>query len=998
MSWQLLQAAITAGDEKSAATLITAFSEVRKRYPNIRLERSEDIINYPDPKTGMSPLMLAVQKDNLAIVQQLLAAGAAAGYTYSNNSLKASISVFGYIDEKKPNSLAIFKQLVTHFCSPPSRSQELLLRALGIAADLKAIDYLNTFLQIVLQEIPDFDLNRCVREGLPPALSLAAAHGNTEQVKILLKAGASAKTKDQQYATALIHACYSAHDECVEALLECKEAADIDARDKKGLTALFHTVNNNKNVQQRVRIAELLLDSKANPEICTNEGVSVLVAAQHNGLHPIVNKLRRNHVGMYPEVMHKLDGSTYEVTWWTLRSLWQLGADINVAEEKTGDTPILRAIGARISLATIFAEPEIADVKADAKSDSKDAPLPPIKIIPPDFKKANKADETPLQAAITALKDAQKEKISLENISYLLQRQVAVIDDEILEMAFQYKDKYFYKELLFLLLRNPNRVVIVDGFLLNKIVFHLISKIETAEATTQTEKIIKILLMLSPPGHAWRSPVYGRFPFYNLSIFHFTAVMSNLNWFKFFCRELQPAQEQLMEFIDTDYFDYVFNFKTYRGHVFDIMCQAHGERDPKEHLSAFQEVPGMNSSYLIQTSSDMKTSTKATFYFKYKVVQDWLKTQDSAAKPAKPKVSKDAKNEKATVVQELSLIANPIKISVALLFEMALPKSNQLLAQQLIYLCAHGTQQDLDQFLQKIPAGRRDFIFVFLDSANKKIYKPTFHWVFDFVNSHIDRGKLLDWFLEIATHTVLHRVSSDQNTLSKKTLSQSCTDPELLHKLKAKEQQANLTDYYLYLMRRKTRWVDLHNDKDFNDRFAIFKKIINALIDGKISDAIAAIKEGAKVTSTLNPFQSENNTKILKKLLYVAENGDAKTTASDAQQSQEHPLTKMFVQFKKFIESDAEKKNYLESIFPKLFGAEAMVPVVDAKTNPNLSQVGDKKDTKDNKPTGQGTATIGALPVVYPSPVLMGATATAIPTNVALVVPSAAPAIRFVSS
>ena len=72
------------------------------------------------------------------------------------------------------------------------------------------------------------DVNATDKEG-DPALNLAAGHGHTDTVCLLLEHGATPTARDHQRATPLTFACLNGHTLCAKALLKAKADGEAAA-------------------------------------------------------------------------------------------------------------------------------------------------------------------------------------------------------------------------------------------------------------------------------------------------------------------------------------------------------------------------------------------------------------------------------------------------------------------------------------------------------------------------------------------------------------------------------------------------------------------------------------------------------------------------------------------------------------------------------------------------------------------------------------------------
>jgi ankyrin repeat protein len=106
-------------------------------------------------------------------------------------------------------------------------------------------------------------------QGGRTPLSNAVIGGQSEVVKMLLRAGASFATSDKQGYTPLHHAAQRHSVDLAHLLLDA--GADVDAKDIFGNTPLFRAVF---ECRGRGEVIELLLNAGANQNSENNSGVS----------------------------------------------------------------------------------------------------------------------------------------------------------------------------------------------------------------------------------------------------------------------------------------------------------------------------------------------------------------------------------------------------------------------------------------------------------------------------------------------------------------------------------------------------------------------------------------------------------------------------------------------------------------------------------------------------------------------------------------------------
>jgi len=126
-----------------------------------------------------------------------------------------------------------------------------------------------------------------VREAAGGGLSLvsAAALGDVDTVKKLLRKGADPNQPEKRDTTPLLAAVVANHQDVVEALLG--EGADIEKATANGVTPLFAAVLLNHE-----DLAMFLLDRGASPHAKNSAGATVLAIASQHNLQRVVDKIR----------------------------------------------------------------------------------------------------------------------------------------------------------------------------------------------------------------------------------------------------------------------------------------------------------------------------------------------------------------------------------------------------------------------------------------------------------------------------------------------------------------------------------------------------------------------------------------------------------------------------------------------------------------------------------------------------------------------------------
>ena len=121
------------------------------------------------------------------------------------------------------------------------------------------------------------------------AFLVAGAQGRLEILRLTLASGADLKSTNRYGGTALIPACHYGHVETVRELL--KTAIDVDHVNRLGWTALLETVILGDGGPAYVKITQLLLAAKANPNIADTHGITPLAHANRRGYREIASIL-----------------------------------------------------------------------------------------------------------------------------------------------------------------------------------------------------------------------------------------------------------------------------------------------------------------------------------------------------------------------------------------------------------------------------------------------------------------------------------------------------------------------------------------------------------------------------------------------------------------------------------------------------------------------------------------------------------------------------------
>ena len=135
----------------------------------------------------------------------------------------------------------------------------------------------------------DFDFNQRGGPKVATLLQYASQYGNVDVVDALLDANADPNVCNKKDESPLMIASEKGHVQIVRKLLDKK--ADINK--KNGIlkrTALYKACRYGCKI-----VVDVLLDAKADPNICDHKGASPLMAASYWGRPHIVQKLLENN-------------------------------------------------------------------------------------------------------------------------------------------------------------------------------------------------------------------------------------------------------------------------------------------------------------------------------------------------------------------------------------------------------------------------------------------------------------------------------------------------------------------------------------------------------------------------------------------------------------------------------------------------------------------------------------------------------------------------------
>ena len=118
---------------------------------------------------------------------------------------------------------------------------------------------------------------------------LAGASGRAEILKLMIPRGPDLSLRNRFGGNALIPACERGHVEAAEVLLTTR--IDVNHVNNLGWTCLLEIVVLGNGSARHTRVARLVLDAGANPNIADREGVSPLTHARRRGFTEIARMI-----------------------------------------------------------------------------------------------------------------------------------------------------------------------------------------------------------------------------------------------------------------------------------------------------------------------------------------------------------------------------------------------------------------------------------------------------------------------------------------------------------------------------------------------------------------------------------------------------------------------------------------------------------------------------------------------------------------------------------
>lgn len=233
------------------------------------LDQGADV-NFPS-KSGMTPLMWAVQEGHDEIASYLVKKGANVNAYHQRGGCSALILAADWL---RPNMVDLLLASGADVNLKTKRNWTAILKT----ADNKVKDEAEgkKLIQIAQSLLAKkADLKAVNSEGRT-ALMLAANRGNVEIMQLLIKEGAEIDAKDTEGNTALMLATLGGYDNAVKTLLDAK--ADPGVRYPSGATALMFAAEKGKD-----KVAQMLIDRGADVNAKNEDGMTPLMFAAKYG-------------------------------------------------------------------------------------------------------------------------------------------------------------------------------------------------------------------------------------------------------------------------------------------------------------------------------------------------------------------------------------------------------------------------------------------------------------------------------------------------------------------------------------------------------------------------------------------------------------------------------------------------------------------------------------------------------------------------------------------
>ncbi|MBR4592548.1 MAG: ankyrin repeat domain-containing protein [Elusimicrobiaceae bacterium] len=302
---------------------------------------------------GITPLTVAGEKGNMDIIRLLVERGKA------NINDKSSYGVTPLIAAAAAGQAEAVSYLLKHGADATAKDDlgKTAMLYASTLEDPKTLSYLITADKMSIN-IPD-------NQGNTP-LIYAVQKGYLRNVKALLDGGANANYRNPTNGLcALATAAAEGNPEMIKLLVK-NGKADINLPDLEGRTPIFYAVENN-----RPEALQLLLSAGANPNAQDNSGATALMRASAKNYTDCINLLLRQKntdVNVADNLGRSaLMYSVYATDAATAQKLMAAKADLNAADV-TGTTPLMSAIKAQNDRAAVLFIQQGADLTAVNKA------------------------------------------------------------------------------------------------------------------------------------------------------------------------------------------------------------------------------------------------------------------------------------------------------------------------------------------------------------------------------------------------------------------------------------------------------------------------------------------------------------------------------------------------------------------------------------------------------------------------------------------------------
>ena len=240
-------------------------SRYHQESSNIAILLIQNGANVTDPHS--TPLMQAVQQDNVRITEELVTHGA----TVDVHVMSTVFRTF-----RMNRNYSVLEVLLNH--AAQAIIQDEVVSTFLVEA-VRDGDY--KLAKLLLSYKPNID----IVHNNTTALIEAAYHGREDCLQLLLDHSAQVNLQNSNEDTALIVVSQRCHTKCVECLLGRKDI-DVNLCNRSGNSALMVAVQNGYS-----ETAKLLLDHGAQPNLTNSNGDTALMMASRSGCTKCVEQL-----------------------------------------------------------------------------------------------------------------------------------------------------------------------------------------------------------------------------------------------------------------------------------------------------------------------------------------------------------------------------------------------------------------------------------------------------------------------------------------------------------------------------------------------------------------------------------------------------------------------------------------------------------------------------------------------------------------------------------